>query len=58
MDTKKAQEIVESKGVIDVSYKGSSVWIENINKETHEARIRDLNTNRNFVVDISELIES
>lgn len=58
MDTKKAQEIVESKGVINVSYKGSSVWIENINNETHETMIRDLNTNRNFVVDISELIES
>lgn len=58
MDTKKALEIVESKGVINVSYKGSSVWIENINEETHEARVKELNTNRNFVVDISELIES
>ncbi|MHC1682830.1 MAG: H-type small acid-soluble spore protein [Clostridiaceae bacterium] len=58
MDKEKAFEIMESKGVIDVSYNGSSVWIENVIEETDQANVRDLKTNKRFVVGVSQLKES
>ncbi|WP_032120861.1 H-type small acid-soluble spore protein [Clostridium amazonitimonense] len=57
MDIKRATEIVESLGVIDVNYKGNSVWIENINQKDNEAVVKDLKTNKEFPVDISQLEE-
>jgi small acid-soluble spore protein H (minor) len=57
MDTKKAFEIVESLGVIDVTYNGIPVWIENINEETNEIKVKDLNSDTRFLVDVSELSE-
>jgi small acid-soluble spore protein H (minor) len=58
MDVKQAVEIVESLGVIEVNYEDCSVWIENINEETNEVKVRDLRTDRQFVVDVSQLSES
>lgn len=57
MDVKKATEIVESLGVIDVDYKGKSVWIENIIEATNEAEIKDLETGEKCKVSISKLEE-
>ncbi|MFT8315728.1 MAG: H-type small acid-soluble spore protein [Clostridium sp.] len=57
MDIKKAAEIVESLGVIDVKHKGCPVWIENINKETNEVEVKDLSTDKHFTVDVTELNE-
>ncbi|WP_010234464.1 H-type small acid-soluble spore protein [Clostridium arbusti] len=57
MDIKKANEIVESLGVVDVNYRGYSVWIEGINEETNEVSVKDLKTNREFTVDVTELNE-
>ncbi|MBU5592781.1 H-type small acid-soluble spore protein [Clostridium sp. MSJ-4] len=57
MDIKRATEIVKSLGVIDVNYKGNSVWIENINQKDNEAVVKDLKTNKEFPVDISQLEE-
>lgn len=57
MDIKKAAEIVESLGVIDVNHKGHPVWIENINKETNEVEVKDLKTDKHFTVDAGELNE-
>lgn len=58
MDIKKACEIVESLGVVDVNYKGTSVWIESVNEQTNEAKVKDLESERVFVVNVSELKES
>jgi len=33
MDIKRATEIIESLGVIGVSYRGEPVWLENINQQ-------------------------
>jgi small acid-soluble spore protein H (minor) len=57
MDTKKAFEIVESLGVVDVTYNGIPVWIENINEETNEVKVKDINSDTRFLVDVSELSE-
>ncbi|AJA46556.1 small acid-soluble spore protein [Clostridium pasteurianum DSM 525 = ATCC 6013] len=58
MDIKKANEIVESLGVIDVNYKGNPVWIESINEGTNEIQIKDLNTDKHFTVNAAELSEN
>ena len=57
MDTKKAFEIVESLGVVDVTYNGIPVWIENINEQTNEVKVKDLNSDTRFLVNVSELSE-
>lgn len=57
MDIRKIIEIVESKGVINVSYNGKSVWIEDISKESNEVRVKNLKTNEEFMVSVFELKE-
>ncbi|NMM65559.1 H-type small acid-soluble spore protein [Clostridium sp. P21] len=58
MDTEKAIEIVESLGVIEVKYKGSPVWIEIINEQSNTAKVKDINTSKEFSVDITDLEKS
>lgn len=58
MKLKRAVEIFDSLGVIDVEYKNRSIWIEAINKETTTANVRDLETNNLSEVPINELNES
>lgn len=58
MNIEKAIEIVESLGVIEVKYKGNPVWIENINERSNTAKVKDINTSKEFNVDIKNLVES
>lgn len=58
MDVKRANEILKSLGIVDVTYKGSSVWIENINEANNEAKVKDINTEKVFTVEVSDLKES
>ncbi len=55
MDTKRALEIVNSLGVIEVFHQGSPVWIENI--EENYAVIKYLNREQGNLVPIDELKE-
>ncbi|MCY6960006.1 H-type small acid-soluble spore protein [Clostridium brassicae] len=57
MDIKRATEIIESLGVIGVSYKGDPVWLENINKENNTAKVKNINTDKELNVDVSYLKE-
>lgn len=57
MDIKKAVEIVESKGVIDVNCNGKSVWIENVDNENQKVLVKDLKNEKRFIVDPEELKE-
>lgn len=57
MDMHKATEIVESLGVMGVTYNGKPVWIESLNEENNEAEIKDLKTGEKHIVNISELSE-
>lgn len=55
MDNKRARQIVESLGVIEVLYNGSPVWIENINENTAEVSFFD--SKNKAEVQIEELTE-
>lgn len=57
MNIKKATEIIESLGVIDVDYNGRSVWIESINESTNEVEVKDLQTGERCRVNVSKLQE-
>ncbi|MGE5583881.1 MAG: H-type small acid-soluble spore protein [Bacillota bacterium] len=57
MDSKRAKQILESHGVIEVKYHDSPVWIEQI-KDESSAEVTDLNTNRRMDVSIDQLEEA
>lgn len=57
MDIEKIVEIVESRGVINVTYNGNPVWIESISKESNEVRVKNIKTNEEFMVSASKLKE-
>ncbi|MBI6872501.1 H-type small acid-soluble spore protein [Clostridium aciditolerans] len=57
MDIEKIVEIVESRGVINVTYNGNPVWIEGISKESNEVRVKNIKTNEEFMVSASKLKE-
>ncbi len=58
MDLKRAQEIFESKGVIDVNYNGMPIWIKTINHEEGTIEIKGLQEGlKDTVVDPVELSE-
>lgn len=55
MDNKRARQIVESLGVIEVLYNGSPVWIENIKDNT--AEVSYIDTKNKAEVQVEKLIE-
>lgn len=57
MDIEKIVEIVESRGVINVTYNGNPVWIESISKESNEVRVKNIKTNEEFMISASKLKE-
>lgn len=56
MDSKRAQEILESHGVIEVLYQNQPVWIEKI-IDDNRAIVSQMTTRRQHEVSISELTE-
>ncbi|WMJ81891.1 H-type small acid-soluble spore protein [Clostridium sp. MB40-C1] len=57
MDIKRATEIIESLGVIEVSYNGDPIWLEDIDKENNTVKVKNINTAKELIVDISDLKE-
>ncbi|HHV72785.1 MAG TPA: H-type small acid-soluble spore protein [Clostridia bacterium] len=58
MDYTRAQEIISSKGIINVEYNGKPVWLLNLDKEEQKAEIEFLDdTTVREKVNISELEE-
>jgi small acid-soluble spore protein H (minor) len=57
MDIKRANEIIESLGVIEVSYKGDTVWLENINEQSNTIRVKNMKTDEKLNVGITDLKE-
>ncbi|NLK52386.1 MAG: H-type small acid-soluble spore protein [Syntrophomonadaceae bacterium] len=55
MDSHRAQEIIDSLGVIEVRHQGASVWIEQV--DNNEAEIRYLHSGRQTRVPVQELTE-
>lgn len=58
MKKERAEEILQSKGAIEVTYKNSPVWLEGIsNHQDNKIRVKDLNTNEHLNVNIVDLKE-
>ncbi|MCY6485783.1 H-type small acid-soluble spore protein [Clostridium aestuarii] len=57
MIVERAEEILHSLGVINVTYENNPVWIENIEKENKTVSIKNLKTNKLIEVPISDLNE-
>lgn len=55
MDSKRAQEIFDSLGIIEVFYQGSPVWLEKIN--ANHVQVQDMRTNQRFEVSVHDLRE-
>ncbi|NLV21681.1 MAG: H-type small acid-soluble spore protein [Syntrophomonadaceae bacterium] len=55
MDNKRANEIFDSLGVIEVFYQGSPVWIEKI--DANRVQVQDMRTNQRFEVPVYDLVE-
>ncbi len=57
MDIRRAEEILNSKGIIQVTYKDSPVWIENIIKDGSAAQVTLLSNNETINIPVEELTE-
>ena len=57
MKLERALDIVNSLGVIDVTYENNSVWIENVNGIDNTANIKDLKTEEVKRVSVFDLME-
>ena len=58
LDKKRLGEILESHGVINVSYKDTPVWLESIGTDKDGViQVRNLKTDKHMLVDIKDLKE-
>lgn len=57
MDIRRADEIIHSKGVIDVWYQNDPVWLESIQAENGSVHVKNLNTHETMNIPLSELQE-
>lgn len=56
MDVGKAIQIMESKGVIEVTHNGTPVWLENI--RGNNAEVTDMVTKKKMEVPLNQLVEN
>ena len=58
LDKKRLDEILESTGVINVTYKNNPVWLESISTDKDGGiQVKDLKTDKLMSVDIKDLKE-
>lgn len=58
MNKDRLAEILESKGVIKVTYNNNPVWLESISTDKDGMiKVKDLNTEEQYVVNIHDLKE-
>jgi H-type small acid-soluble spore protein len=58
MNITRANEILNSSDNIEVLYKDSPIWIENINKEKGTVNVKMLSTNQQLEVNPEYLVET
>jgi small acid-soluble spore protein H (minor) len=58
MDVKRVEEIINSKGIIAVTYKNSPVWIEHVVKDSETAHVKMLSSNETKNIPVGELTET
>ena len=58
LDKKRLEEILESRGIINVTYKNNPVWLEGISTDKDGViQVKDLKTDKLMSVDINDLKE-
>ncbi|MGE5678522.1 MAG: H-type small acid-soluble spore protein [Pseudomonadota bacterium] len=57
MDIRRAEEILDSKGVIEVTWKNSPVWIESLVGEYGTAHVKLLTSDKSMNIPVNELVE-
>lgn len=58
MDIKRVDEIISSKGIIDVTYNNESVWIESVIGENETAHVKLLSSDKTLNVPLKDLREN
>lgn len=57
MNINRAEEIINSKGVIKVTYNNSPIWIENVRRDDSTAQVKLLENNQSISVPVEYLSE-
>lgn len=57
MEIKRAEEIINSKGIIEVTYKDSPVWIESVIKDNATAHVKLLSNDESMNIPVEDLAE-
>lgn len=57
MEIKRAEEIINSKGIIEVTYKNSPVWLENIISENETVQVKMLHNDQTMNIPVHDLTE-
>lgn len=55
MQSHEAYDIVKSAGYVDVMYKGKKVWIEQINDDENTVLVKDMNSDKEYLVPLEDL---
>ena len=58
MNIERAEEIINSKGVIRVEYNNEPIWIENLDEKENAAYIKKIYTNEECMVPLNDLKEN
>lgn len=58
MDIRRVDEIISSKGIIDVTYNNESVWIESVIGENETAHVKLLSSDKTLNVPLKDLREN
>lgn len=57
MDIKRVEEIINSKGIINVTYNNSPVWLETVRTENGTAHVKLLSSDETMNVPVKDLKE-
>ena len=57
MQSERAEEIMNSKGVIEVLYDNKPVWIHNVNPINNTAEVKILDTDEKISIPVEKLTE-
>lgn len=57
MNTARAAQILHSPEIIEVTYQNSSVWIEDVKKQSNSAVVKNLSTDEVQEVPVTQLQE-
>lgn len=57
MDINRAEEIINSKGIIEVTYKDLPIWIESVIRDNATAHVKLLSDNQSMNIPVEDLME-